>query len=106
MKLLTLILAAVLDIVPAGQTFLRQLQPRDSILIADQLEYGFQLDSVPEGTAVALPDFSPMSGDTLTLVRGWQLDTTARLASASPAPKAAAPLFTQDLISGVETLRT
>ena len=79
MKLLTLILAAVLDIVPAGQAFLRQLQPRDSILIADQLEYGFQLDSVPEGTAVALPDFSPMSGDTLTLVRGWQLDTTARL---------------------------
>lgn len=79
MKLLTLILAAVLDIVPAGQAFLRQLQPRDSILIADQLEYGFQLDSVPEGTAVALPDFSPMSGDTLTLIRGWQLDTTARL---------------------------
>lgn len=79
MKLLTLILAAVLDIVPAGQAFLRQLQPRDSILIADQLEYGFQLDSVPEGTAVALPDFSPMSGDTLTLVRSWQLDTTARL---------------------------
>ena len=79
MKLLTLILAAVLDIVPAGQAFLRQLQQRDSILIADQLEYGFQLDSVPEGTAVALPDFSPMSGDTLTLVRGWQLDTTARL---------------------------
>jgi hypothetical protein len=79
MKLLTLILAAVLDIVPAGQAFLRQLQPRDSILIADQLEYGFQLDSVPEGTAVALPDFSPMSSDTLTLVRSWQLDTTARL---------------------------
>ena len=93
MKLLTLILAAVLDIVPAGQTFLRQLQPRDSILIADQLEYGFQLDSVPEGTAVALPDFSPMSGDTLTLVRGWQLDTTARLRVRQPGTKGRARLY-------------
>ena len=93
MKLLTLILAAVLDIVPAGQAFLRQLQPRDSILIADQLEYGFQLDSVPEGTAVALPDFSPMSGDTLTLVRGWQLDTTARLRVRQPGTKGRARLY-------------
>mgnify|MGYP006873120808 FL=1 len=84
MKLLTLILAAVLDIVPAGPAWLRQLQPRDSILIADQIEYGFQLDSVPDGTALALPDFGPVSGDTLTLVRSWQLDTTARLRVRQP----------------------
>ena len=70
MSLLTIILAALLQTVPAGQAFLRQLQPRDSVLIADQLEYGFQLDSVAEGTRIALPDFSGASIDTLTLVRG------------------------------------
>ena len=93
MKLLTLILAAVLDIVPAGQAFLKQLQPRDSILIADQLEYGFQLDSVPDGTAVALPDFAQASNDTLTLVRSWQLDTTARLRVRQPGTKGRARLY-------------
>ena len=50
MKVLMLILAALLDVVPAGKAVLRQLQPRDSILIADQVEYGFQLDGVPAGT--------------------------------------------------------
>jgi hypothetical protein len=76
MKVLTLILAAMLDMVPAGQAYLKQLQPRDSILIADQLEYGFQLDSLAEGTRIALPDFANASNDTLTLVRSWQIDTT------------------------------
>ena len=77
MKGLMLILAVLLDVVPAGKAVLSQLQPRDSILIADQLEYGFQLDSVPDGTGLALPDFSKASNDTLVLVRGWQLDTLA-----------------------------
>ena len=93
MKVLTLILAVVLDVVPAGQAFLRQLQPRDSILIADQLEYGFRLDSLAEGTALALPDFSEVSNDTLTLVRGWQLDTTARLRVRQPGRKGRAALY-------------
>lgn len=88
MKLTLFILwLALLDIVPAGPARLRQLQPRDSILIADQLEYGFQLDSVPEGTSLALPDLSQISGDTLALVRGWQLDTTARLRVRLPGRK-------------------
>ena len=87
MKVLTLILAAMLDVVPAGPVWFRQLQPRDSILIADQIEYGFQLDSVPEGTQLMLPDFSQASNDTLTLVRGWQLDTTARLRVRQPGVK-------------------
>lgn len=75
MKLLAIILTALLEVVPAGSTFLKQLQPRDSILIADQLEYGFRLDSVKAGTALALPDFSEASNDTLTVVRSWQVDT-------------------------------
>ncbi|MCR4860921.1 MAG: hypothetical protein K5910_09700 [Bacteroidales bacterium] len=92
MKLLTLILVALLDAVPAGQAWLRQLQPRDSILIADQLEYGFQLDSVPDGTSLALPDFGQASNDTLTLVRGWQLDTAATLRVRQPGRKGRALL--------------
>ncbi len=75
MKLLFLILTAMLDIVPGGQPFLRPLARRDSILIADQLEYGFRLDSVKAGTQLALQDFSETSNDTLTLVRNWKIDT-------------------------------
>ena len=93
MKLLTLILATLLDFVPAGQAYLKQLQPRDSILIADQVEYGFQLDSLAEGTAIALPEFTNESNDTLTFVRGWQLDTTATLRVRQPGGKGRTQLF-------------
>ena len=93
MKLLTLILATLLDIVPAGQAYLKQLQPRDSILIADQVEYGFQLDSLAEGTAIALPEFTNASNDTLVFVRGWQLDTTATLRVRQPGRKDRVQLY-------------
>ncbi len=93
MKLLTLILSTLLDIIPAGQAYLKQLQPRDSILIADQVEYGFQLDSLAEGTAIALPEFQDVNGDTLTLVRNWQLDTTATLRVRQPGGKGRTRLF-------------
>lgn len=93
MKLLMFIWLAMLDIVPAGQAWLKQLQPRDSILIADQIEYGFQLDSVPEGTALRLPDFSQASSDTLTLVRSWQLDTLATLKVRRPGSKERTQLY-------------
>ena len=74
-RLAVFVLAALLDLVPGGEAFLRPLQKRDSILVADHLEYGFQLDSVQRGTVLALPDFEALSNDTLTLVRGWQIDT-------------------------------
>jgi len=60
---------------PSGKATMRQLTPRDSILIADQIEYGFELDSVMRGTSLALQDFSEVSNDTLVLVRNWKLDT-------------------------------
>lgn len=75
MSILTAILAILLDIIPAGKAYMTPLQQRDSILIADQIEYGFRLDSVKAGTAISLPDFSPASNDTLTLVSNWRLDT-------------------------------
>ena len=84
MKILTLILAALLETVPAGPAWIRQLQPRDSILIADQIEYGFQLDSVPEGTSILLFDYREHATDSLLLLRNWQLDTTARLRVRQP----------------------
>ncbi|MBO4446638.1 MAG: hypothetical protein J5764_00760 [Bacteroidales bacterium] len=75
MRLCILIASIFLGILPGGKAYVKQLQPRDSVLIADQLEYGFQLDSVGPSTALFLPDFNAASNDTLTLVRGWQLDT-------------------------------
>ena len=72
--LLTL-LTTFLGVIPGGKAYMKQLQPRDSILIADQIEYGIQLENVKEGTGIALPDLSEASNDTLALVRGWQLDT-------------------------------
>lgn len=78
MKLIAIILAAVMDIVPSGDAALQQLQKRDSILIADQLRYGVTLKDVEKGTGIALPDLSGVSNDTLTVVGGWQLDTLVR----------------------------
>lgn len=75
MKILTIILVAMLDVIPSGKTYVTPLQQRDSILIADQLEYGFRMDSVKTGTMLSLPDFSSISNDTLTVVRNWKIDT-------------------------------
>lgn len=77
MRLLTFILVAMLDIVPGGKAYMTPLQQRNSILIADQLEYGFQVDTVDKAAVFALPDFEKASNDTLTLVRGWKVDTLA-----------------------------
>lgn len=56
-------------------SFYEQLQKRDSILVADQIRYGFELDSVAAGTQIALQDYSEVLKDTLTLVTNWQVDT-------------------------------
>ena len=62
-------------IIPKGEAFLEQLQKRDSVLIADQVRYGFRLEGVKAGSELALPDWSRFTGDTLVLVKDWQLDT-------------------------------
>ena len=76
MKIFCIILAALLDIVPMGDALLNKLQKRDSVLVADQIEYGFRLDTVKTLTGFALPELEGLGNDTLVLVRGWQLDTT------------------------------
>lgn len=85
MRFIKTISAAVLlcvSMLCSGQTvkqlegsFLEQLEARDSILIADQLRYGFVLDDVEDGTGFAFQDWSEAFGDTLVVVRNWQLDT-------------------------------
>ena len=75
MNLLTIILAAVLDIVPGGDAVLEQLQKRDSILIADQMRYSVTVSGMDKESGIFLPDLSSVSNDTLTLLGSWQLDT-------------------------------
>ena len=76
MKLLAIILTVVLELLPKGPALLNQLQKRDSILVADQVEYGFVLKDVKAGTVFGLPDYSKTGSEDLVLVKDWQLDTT------------------------------
>ena len=78
MKLLTIILAALLDIVPGGDAVLEQIQKRDSILIADQMRYSVTVSGMDKESGIFLPDLSKASNDTLTILGGWQLDTLSR----------------------------
>ena len=68
-------------------SFLEPLQQRDSILIADQLRYGFTLEDVAEGTEFRMQDYSQAFGDTLIVVRNWKVDTlrTVRKGRKGPA---------------------
>ena len=75
MSILTSILFALAGIVPSGDAFIEPLQPRDSVLIADQFEYGFRLDGVEPGTTIELQDFGAFADDSLVLVRDWRIDT-------------------------------
>ncbi len=71
----------------ADGSFLEPLQQRDSILVADQLRYGFTLDDVAEGTLFRMQDYSKAFGDTLIVVRNWKIDTlkTVRTGRKGPA---------------------
>lgn len=48
--------------------FLRQIQQRDSILIGDQLEYGFKLNDVADGTVLGFPE---LADEHLELIESW-----------------------------------
>lgn len=57
------------------EAFLQSLQQRDSVLVADQLRYGFRLTGVDEGTELALPDYSNGFLDSVEVVSPWVIDT-------------------------------
>ncbi len=62
-------------LVPVKGAFLQPLQERDSVLIADQLLYGFELKGVEEGTLIGLPGLPEKTNDTLMILGQWTLDT-------------------------------
>ena len=72
MKLLAFILALVVN---PGQAFLQPLQPRDSVLVGDQLRYGIELTDITEGTPLALPEFKLEKDSPLEILGPWQLDS-------------------------------
>ena len=56
-------------------SFIKPVTPRDSILVADRLLYGFELDNVPDSTVLAFPRVAnPFMQDVLALPM-WQVDT-------------------------------
>ena len=65
-------------VVPMGGAFLEQLEKRDSILIADQVEYGFTIKDVPRED-ILVPSDLPAKGEELVpgveVISGWQIDT-------------------------------
>lgn len=75
--LVSFILATLLGITPAGSAFLRPLQQRDSVLIADQFEFGFRLEDTKDVEGLTLQDFEKFCNDTLVLVKNWQTDTVS-----------------------------
>ena len=62
-------------IVRMGPSFIEQLHKRDSILIADQLFYGFELAQVEEGTQFAFPQINDTLMTNMLIVKPWQMDT-------------------------------
>mgnify|MGYP006916044481 CR=1 FL=1 len=56
-------------------SYLRQLQERDSVLIADQLAYGFRLDGVPDTTVLAYPKIEEQLMENMITVSSWHIDT-------------------------------
>ena len=67
--------------VPGGRSirmegvFLQPLQERDSVLIADQLLYGFELKEVEEGTQFAFPQWKNDEKGGVQVVGPWIVDT-------------------------------
>lgn len=61
---------------PERKTFLEPLQQRDSVLVADQFRYGFVLESITEGTPLALPQVKTDNQSPLEFSQEWQLDST------------------------------
>lgn len=61
-----------------AEAFVEQLIQRDSILIADQLHYGFELPATPEGTGLELPEVKDTLNRYVLVVSPWQTDTLKR----------------------------
>lgn len=56
-------------------SFLQPLQERDSVLIADQVRYGFDLPQVEEGTVFGFPQLKDTLMTNIRIVENWRMDT-------------------------------
>ena len=56
-------------------SFLQPLQERDSVLIADQVRYGFDLPQVEEGTLFGFPQIKDTLMTNIRIVENWRMDT-------------------------------
>lgn len=83
------------QIAVADGAFLKPLQQRDSVLIADQLLYGVKMDKVQEGTGFAFPDFSKEFCEGVEVVSGWQLDTVKTIKGKKDRPAE------MDIVAGI-----
>ena len=70
-----------------GQTFVQPLQERDSVLIADQIFYGFELEKVEEGTRFAFPQVKDTLMTNIRIVGQWQMDTVKASKSKKGEPR-------------------
>lgn len=76
MKLLTVILSMVIAVLPSVKPYLKALQQRDSVLVGDQFECGFEISGLEYGIEPKpAPAGGFFKGDTLVLVRDWRIDT-------------------------------
>ncbi len=55
--------------------FLDQLQPRDSVLIGDQLSYGFALNDIGADAELVLPSWEGELVPGVEIVKPWRVDT-------------------------------
>jgi hypothetical protein len=63
------------QVVQMTGSFLEQLQERDSVLIADQVRYGFNLQQVEEGTRFGFPQIKDTLMTNIRVVENWTMDT-------------------------------
>ena len=75
MMLLSVMASAQGKLVQMGPSFIQPLQERDSVLIADQLFYGFELKQVEEGTRIILPQLKDTLMTNIRIVKPFSLDT-------------------------------
>lgn len=73
-------------IIQTKGAFLQQLQERDSILIADQVLYGFDLTGVEEGTQFAFPAVNDTLMYGIDIVSSWKMDTVKVVKGRKGAP--------------------
>jgi len=74
-------------VIPVNGAFLTPLQERDSVLIADQLLYGFELKGVREGTRFILPELPEKQDYRLMYLSPWIVDTVKVSKSRKGEPK-------------------